>query len=306
MVSGVVLNLVLHALKVGLTLPDRIHAQSRAHFRVTMQNVKKNLPSFGLLLRGLGVGNTSSKSTDFFSQEKHFPYLAAGQTVSLPLESWFEHRGVYPVDAFEIRTRSPFGFVDRGKRLEAHGRIVVYPALRELGPLLDRVPFLQQGWARMTRGGTQLHSIRHYREGDSARLVHWKSPAKTARLMIQDFMQESDQFCEVFFPTYLPDRSGTSLAQFEKIVSYLGSLAVYSRSGKGDFLPRLRFDSGEFQQTLDRSRGATERLLEYLARVQPSGQPLLKRIRTISPAVLLGAGRSIRIDGAAHVNYLRL
>ena len=94
------------------------------------------------------------------------------------------------------------------------------------------------------------------------------------------------------------------MARFETIVSYLGSLAVYWRSGKGDLVPRLRFDSGEFQQTLDRSEGATERLLEYLARVEPSGELLLKRRRTASPAVLLAAGPSIRIDGAAHIDYL--
>ena len=153
MVSGVVSNLVLHALKV----PDRIHAQSLANFQVTVQNVKRKLPSFALRLRGVSGGNGTSESTDFFSRERHFSYLGAGETVSLPLQSRFERRGVYPVDAFEIRTTSPFGFVDRGKRLEARGRIVVYPALRELGPLLERMPFLRQGRARRTRGGTQLH-----------------------------------------------------------------------------------------------------------------------------------------------------
>jgi uncharacterized protein (DUF58 family) len=300
-VSGIVANLVLYGLKISLNLPEAVHAGQKAVFLITLYNLKKFFPSFALRLKGEEEKN--SEETDFFLQEKTFPYVRAGQRIKLSLYCEFAHRGIYPVEGFEIKTTFPFGFFWRGRKLDANGRILVYPALLDLNPL--SLDYNQQTGTveRNRRGlGSELYNIRDYQSGDNARFVHWKSSAKLKRLMVKDFAQEHEKAVHIAFSTYLPDRSELNLQQFEKAVSYVTSLAHHYRNRRREF----QFSSGEFEVTVNGQKQQYNTLMRYLARVQPADQVQLDTQKLTTPCVLFWAGSTGAHEGLSQIDYLQL
>lgn len=302
-VSGIVASLVLFGLKISLSVPKGIHAKQTAIFLVTLHNLKKFFPSFALKLKGEKEGGEDSQDTDFFLQEKNFPYVRAGQKLRLRLQCQFGRRGVYPVEGFEVRTTFPFGFFCRGRDLEACGNIVIYPALQDLSPLFCLHPDIQGEEQKNRKGSSnELYNIRRYQAGDSARFVHWKSTAKLANLMVKDFAREEEIPLNVLFSTYLPDQSDANLEQFEKAVSCVASLGYHYRL-KGH---RFKFDSGEFEVSVDGSTEEYERFMEYLAQVQPAEQMRLDVQQATQPYILFAAGDSVELEGVSRVDYLTL
>jgi uncharacterized protein (DUF58 family) len=301
LVSGMVSNLVLHGLRISLNLPDAIHAGQKAVALLTVHNEKRFLPSFALILRG--KGSAAEGATDFFSKERHFPYLRAGSSLTSRLECRFERRGVYPVSGFEIKTKFPFGFFYRGKELDAEGRITVYPALSDVRGLLRRFPFLQGVEYPNRRGsGTGLFNIRDYQWGDDTRFTHWKSTAKLSRPMVKEFVDERNDRLQIVLSTFLPSPSDKGLEGFERALRSVTSLAYYYRSRSQPFT----FYSGELEVVLNGSKESFDTLMDYLAWVQPADHILVDRRRVGRNVVLFAAGSTISGTGAPTIDYLRL
>jgi uncharacterized protein (DUF58 family) len=308
-VSGIVANLVLQNLHVSLKAPESIHAGQTAVFLLTLHNMKRLFPSFGVRLRGRGqTGDTTQgppaeEATDFFAQEKEFPFVRAGERLSLTLKCAFRKRGLYPVDGFEVKTTFPFGFFLRGRKITASGNIVIYPALSDVAALSSRYPQVQSLVERFTRGqGGGLYNIRDYAAGDNARFVHWKSTAKTSKLMVKDLAAEEDQTLNLVFSRYLPDRTPRTIAAFEKGVSYVATLShVLRQNGQ-----RFTVTTGSFSVTVNGAPEGYRALMEQLATVQPTDQYDLVLENLPPYSLLVGAG----IQGAGSVNevvdYLEL
>lgn len=117
------------------------------------------------------------------------PLLRHGQqlarTVSIPAH----RRGVIPVGpAITIRT-DPVGLVrrehewDEVHELYVHPRTVAVPAT-SAGLIRD---LEGSASARLVDADISFHAIREYAPGDARRQIHWKSTAKTGRLMVRQF-----------------------------------------------------------------------------------------------------------------------
>ena len=301
-VSGIIANLVLFGLNISFNMPSAIHAGQKTVFLITLHNLKRFFPSFALKLRGEKKGKgKESEHTDFFVKEKTFPYLRAGERSKLRLHCEFYSRGVYAVDGFEVRTTFPFGFFWRGRKLEATGNIVVYPALHDLNAVFYRHPHLRGMEQKNRRGwGSELYCIRPYQSGDDARFVHWKSTAKLTRLMVKDFALEEDIPLSVIFSTFLPDPTPERLQQFEKAVSFVASLGHHYRSRGQEF----KFSCGEFRATVNGQPRDYEALMGYLAKVQPSQQFEIQEPHLAGPCLFLTAGDSAGPENALRVDYL--
>ncbi len=299
LVSGMVSNLVLHGLRVTLNLPETIHAGQKAFSLLTLHNEKKYLPSFALSLRG--KGEAVEGATDFFSQEKHFPFLRAGSFHTARLEARFHRRGVYPVSGFEVRTKFPFGFFFRGREVPAEGKITVYPLLLDVRSFLRRFPYLQGPEVYNQRGaGTGLYNIRDYQRGDDSRHIHWKSTAKLSRLMVKEFIEERDDAFQVVLSTHLPERTTRALQAFENALSLVASLVLHYRNRTIPF----SFYSGEFEIELNGRRENYESLMEYLAWVQPSDRLLIESAKIGRMAVIFAAGSVGSIGRGPVIDYL--
>ncbi|MGH9341815.1 MAG: DUF58 domain-containing protein [Acidobacteriota bacterium] len=302
-VSGLVSNLVLQKLRISLNVPDGIHAGYRAVFFLTLHNVKKLFPSFALKLKGKKRGAGKQEGTNFFVQEKIFPYIRAGEKVRLSLECEFSDRGIYAIEGFEVTTTFPFGFFWRGRKLSAQGEIFVYPELVDLKSLFLRFPFLQGSQEKVLKGrGNVLYNIRDYQSGDSARSVHWKSTAKLGRLMIKDFSSEEDAPLKIIFSTFLPDTLPAGRRQFEKAVSCICSLARHYQTCGQSF----GFDSGEFQISMNGNRKDYELLMEYLTCVQPCAHIQVNSAAADPTAVVFSAGESLQAADGLRIDFLKI
>lgn len=296
LVSGIVSNLVLQGLKVSLTLPDSIHVGQRAVFFLKLQNLKRFFPSFALKLQGRGIAVADRAQTDFFEQENFFAFLRPRQALTVKLRARFLKRGVYPVSAFYVETQFPFGFFSRRRRIEAEGKITIYPALMKIDELFAVFPWLQGPQVRHRKGvGTTLYNIREYQSGDEARHVHWKLSGKLSRLMVKNFSHEEAKPLRVILDRHVPVLDDRYRNEFEKTVSCAASLCRYYREQGMS----LEFESGDFQLRLTGSKEEYDTVMEFLAWVEPAVGKIPLPDSGSERCLLLSACSSFEIDSAA-------
>jgi uncharacterized protein (DUF58 family) len=162
-------------------------------------------------------------------QAAYFPVLRPGETRSELTVQSFPHRGLYSLDGFWISTRFPFGFFRRGERVGATGEVLVYPLIQNISSFFHLLPFLPGHLEGLQVGpGENLFSIRKYQEGENARIINWKSTAKTGELMAREYAREEDsKFCLILDTRIpAPARPGFE-GRFEKAVSLAASISAH-------------------------------------------------------------------------------
>jgi uncharacterized protein (DUF58 family) len=127
------------------------------------------------------------------------PRLRRGVEVerSFPLPT--NRRGVFELAPFETTRQDPFGLVRRTRKFTGSDELWVYPQILPFRPL-------PAGFNRPAEGPTSdmapqgsitFHRLREYVVGDDLRLVHWKSTARTGRLMVRHNVDTSQPFATV-------------------------------------------------------------------------------------------------------------
>jgi uncharacterized protein (DUF58 family) len=199
------------------------------------------------------------------------PYLPPGRgDAYLEYAVDLDRRGLHEFPPLELTSRAPFGFFRRCRRLDVPTRVLVYPEVRHLHHLrlLDRHQALELS-RRRAGVGTEILGVRPFQSGDSPRRVHWRSVARTGRLMSKEFADESRPglvlVLDVRAHPYAPTASKHT--PFEWAVKIAASIGDYTQR-RGHPL-HLLADC----EAWPTPPGPVARLplLEYLARVQPSG-----------------------------------
>lgn len=117
------------------------------------------------------------------------PLLRPGSRIAQPLEIPALRRGIVTVGPATTVRSDPIGLLRREHAFEdvhelyVHPRTVVLPStsaglIRDLEGSPTR---------RLVDADMSFHAIREYAPGDSQRQVHWKSTAKTGRLMVRQY-----------------------------------------------------------------------------------------------------------------------
>jgi uncharacterized protein (DUF58 family) len=186
-------------------------------------------------------------------------------------------RGVHEFPFVELFSRAPFGFFRRHRSLEEPTRVLVYPEVQKLDHfrLLDYRLALET--VRPRAGvGTEILGVRPFRSGDSPRRIHWRSVARTGRLMSKQFVDESRPgltvVLDVCAHAYTPSMSKHT--PFEWAVKVAASIGDYTLR-RGYPLYMLADN-----KTWPAPSGPVARMvmLEYLARVMPSGERALAKV----------------------------
>jgi uncharacterized protein (DUF58 family) len=188
-----------------------------------------------------------------------------------------DRRGVHAFPPIELSSRAPFGFFRRQRRIDRPTRVLVYPEVRRLRHfrLLDHRLALEV--VRPRAGvGTEIFGVRPFRSGDSPRRIHWRSVARTGRLISKEFVDESRPgltlVLDVCRHPYPPTASKHT--PFEWAVKVAASIGDYALA-RG--YPLYLYADDEAWPA---PAGPITRvpLLEYLARVQPTGGRALARV----------------------------
>lgn len=209
------------------------------------------------------------------------PAIAARGSVSFDYPIVVDRRGVFEFPPLKLATRVPFGFFKQKRRLPVPSRVLVYPEVRELEhlSLFDRQ--LDQRFMQTRAGlGSEVIGIRAYRTGDSPRHIHWRSVARTGQLISKEFVEETQQglalVLDLFRHPYPP--AGSKHTPFEWSIKLAASIGDFAWR-KGYPIHLVADELALAPPILAPPPGPLSRIamLEYLARVQPSGEHRLAR-----------------------------
>ena len=253
-----------------VSFPRRAIKGSAVPVSIEITNTKRFLPSFSFHVREIPVA-------DLISTPAYVLKLLAGETVFRTSNYTFARRGQFILYGHKVATRFPFGLFLKGKEEETEGAILVYPAVSPLktAPPLNHTPQTHGQSAHAGRGdGTELYGLREYTTRDDARHIHWKSAARTGRLLAKEYEKERESRVVIHFENY----GGEDEATFEEKVDEAASLVAHFASC--DWSVGLKTLDMEIKTA--HGKDQLERILYELAVISPSE-------KTGRPAVRLGA-----------------
>jgi uncharacterized protein (DUF58 family) len=232
LISGILSRIVLTGVELKLELPEHIFAEHPIVAVVELVNEKRVLPSFSL--RVLGERMNKKSFAQILTQPIYFPYIPRHASARQRVELVFPRRGIYREDAFAIRTKFPFGFLEKTRRVDSPLEVIVYPHVEPTEEFFEILPLLSGEMVSSYRGrGNELHSIREYVPTDGARFVDWKASAKTGALKVREFAREDERRLMLVLDPYVgPPRADLGrLARaemderFERAVSLCACIA---------------------------------------------------------------------------------
>ncbi|KAA1421545.1 DUF58 domain-containing protein [Nocardioides humilatus] len=112
----------------------------------------------------------------------------------------------------------------------------------------------------LSSNDVSFHALREYQPGDDRRAIHWKTTARTGRLMVRQFEETRRAHLLVVLPTHLDDYRSED--DFESAISIAGSLARHAFSLERQVT--IYTSSGEI------SGSAAPLMLDRLAALQPA------------------------------------
>jgi uncharacterized protein (DUF58 family) len=225
LVSGAMSRIVLTGLGLQIDLPEHVFAEQPILAAVEVHNEKTMTPSFSLRVVG------EDDDSQILARPVYFPYIPRQTSARQNVELIFPHRGVYRQNAFGIRTKFPFGFLEKTRRVDSEMELVVYPRVEPTGEFYEILPLLSGEIESMHRGrGYDLHSIRDYSTTDSVRFVDWKASAKSGALKVREFAREDERRLILAFDPSLGEVDSDALAEkrdenFERAVSLAACIA---------------------------------------------------------------------------------
>ncbi|MGA2263145.1 MAG: DUF58 domain-containing protein [Acidobacteriota bacterium] len=255
-VAGVVARLSLRSIFVSLQVPQNVFERENVSIKISLRNQKRWLSSFSILVEDLALIRTrrgfrtlrklkfwqfssppgTDQETPVLHHAAYFAAIPPGEVRAELITQSFDRRGRYHLEGMRLSTEFPFGFFRRGERVSVSGEVLVYPSIREISSDLHLLPFLPGKLEGKRPGhGESLYAIRMYREGESARLIHWKATAKTGKLMAREYAREEEsEFC-LILDTAMHSPQPDSANRFEKAVSLAASLAAHFVNEAAEF-----------------------------------------------------------------------
>lgn len=224
LMSGILSSIVLTGTELKLDLPEHIFAEQPVLAAVELHNEKLSLPSFSLRV----VGDEKKAHGQILTRPIYFPFIPKLRSARQQVELMFPRRGVYRQDTFGIRTKFPFGFLEKTRKVESDIEIVVYPRVEPTEEFYEILPLISGEMESFYRGrGHDLYSIRDYLVTDSARFVDWKASAKTSALKVREFTREDERRVMLVFDPYSEAKAAGDQPeeQFERAVNLCACLA---------------------------------------------------------------------------------
>ncbi|WP_051209083.1 DUF58 domain-containing protein [Propionicicella superfundia] len=196
------------------------------------------------------------------------PLLQAGRGFRAEFDVPTDRRAVIEVGPAQSIQGDPFGLAGRSAEwtdvleLYVHPRTVSLPA-RQAGFVHD---LEGQATSFVTNSDMSFHALREYEPGDDRRHVHWKSSARTGRLMVRQF--EETRQSRVCVAIDVSESSYATRDDFELAISVGASVALQAFREDN---PLALITGTELIPVL-----SAMRTLDEMCRIEPaaSGSPL--------------------------------
>jgi len=251
-------------------LPDRVSAGSSSEVELALWRNGK-LPAGEVLLED-GVPYALGSRPRFVVER--LPHQGRAVALRYPIQPML--RGVQQVGPLRATLTDPFGLCEFDRELIGHSRLVVVPKVVSLWGLPSGA-----GLGTGDDGSIRLHAgqgetdviVRHYRQGDDLRKVHWRSTARRDEIMVRVEERPWRGGTTVLLDHRAAAHHGTGpSASLEWAVSFAASVCLHVRraghnvrlvSEHGKVLAEAPGDGGE---------GYDNIVLDALAALQPAHQ----------------------------------
>ena len=312
-------------LKASRQLPSHAFFGETVDVNVQIENPKNSTLPWLEVSESVAVelsgGKTVNAALPLKGREKaEFPYAVRAQ-----------RRGYYRVGPTSLRSGDMFGFVPEQASMLPADYLTVYPRITPIEKigLTSRLPFgAISSRQRLFEDPARPNGVRDYRPGDSMRQINWKVSAHTRNLVVKTL--EPAINLETMVVLNLDSEDYTRWSRYSTIewgIELAASLAAHLQERRqrvglasngvdplrrfgedgpifNDVTGRLETQSGGPEETLyslppNNGRGHLIKILENLARVEPSTQePFVPWLRT-SPLALSWGGTAIVITPKA-------
>jgi uncharacterized protein (DUF58 family) len=181
--SGVLSEITLRALTVERRPPPRVYAGEPFLMEVVITNGKPNRASYSIEVEDL-------QGTTPLDKRCYFLKIPEAKSQRTSYRHTFVRRGLYTLTGYRIATKFPFALFRKSRDVDAKLDLLVFPA---------RVPVPRPPPRAATRGDAvaerlgrrgEFFGLRERRPGDDRRDVHWKSSARTGRLLVREYEDE--------------------------------------------------------------------------------------------------------------------
>jgi uncharacterized protein (DUF58 family) len=218
-ISGIMSESTLKGIKIQRQLPPLLFKgmPSRVIFKIS--NSKKRFPSYSFNVTEI----------DGPSAGAYVLKLGPFETASVSAEYIFQRRGVHRLTGLKVSTRFPFGLFTKGKEEPLDAEALILPSIRKGQlSLSGRQPRTTGARTLSGKGeGGGLYGLREYTLVDDARHIHWKSAARSERVLLKEFEKESDEKVMVVF-----ENTGPADDLFEDLVDEAaGTINEYMEMG---------------------------------------------------------------------------
>ncbi|MDB4961669.1 MAG: hypothetical protein JWP01_1668 [Myxococcales bacterium] len=230
--SGILSELTLKRLTVQRRPPPRVFAGDPFLMEVVIQNGKENRASFSIEVEDL-VGTTPIDKRCYFLK------IPAAKSQRTSYRHTFARRGHYTLTGYRLATKFPFALFRKSRDVDAPLEIIVYPSRVAVPRPIPRTTSRGESTAdRLGRRG-EFHGLRERRAGDDRRDIHWRSSARTGRLLVREYEDELARRVVIGVDNALPEdvrdavtdgaltpAAETQVSAVERAISVAASLAA--------------------------------------------------------------------------------
>lgn len=169
------------------------------------------------------------------------PSLEPGSTHTRPYRLPTDRRGVFEVGPLVVSRSDPFGLMQIGQDQRSVETLWVHPATHDMTPFPSgRARDLEGPTSgEAPQGGIAFHTLREYVRGDDLRLIHWRSSAKSGKLMVRHNVDTNQPRSLVVLDT---QESLYGEESFEEAVRVAASIVM--ASAMNNFPVRVRTTCG--------------------------------------------------------------
>lgn len=192
--------------------PDRVSAGERTLGRLDVRN-RSRFPSVPFI----AVDRVAAQTVELAVSA-----LSGGgrRAVHYPVPT--EHRGRITLGPLTVERRDPVGFFRRAQPIAADALLWVHPRIHAAVPLPVGLVLDYEGNASANArlGTVTFASLRDYVRGDDPRRIHWRSTARTGRLIVREHIDTTEPTTAIV----LDNAAAISELAFEEAVEVAASV----------------------------------------------------------------------------------
>lgn len=169
----------------------------------------------------------TDQASGLAGHQMRVPVVWPGRPVVLTYEAMPARRGLFAGGVTTVVSSGLAGWFRAARVVDVTSALTVLPRIWRLGRF--RVPARshdEYSAPRPARTGLEVSGVRHYREGDSLRHVHWRSTARRGRLVVREYEQDTDEPALLLLDARSPGGvTADAVETFEDLVRAAASVA---------------------------------------------------------------------------------